>query len=130
MLSDEWRLTATYTYLHAAATRDHPSVPEASTMGIEEFPPVNQVHVRSSYDLTKRVQLNASAFYVDQIAGLDVPSYVRFDASVTWMPRDGMEVTAGIQNAFDDQHPEFGSPLKDQNSEIERAVYLQVLWRF
>ena len=49
---------------------------------------------------------------------------------MTWRPKKDVELSVGVQNLLDDRHPEFGSPFGVASSEMQRAVYGQLLVRF
>ena len=42
----------------------------------------------------------------------------------------GQELSVGVQNLFDDRHPEFGGQFVVQSSEFPRAVYGQLAIKF
>ena len=129
-VTPDWRLSGSYTWLQLDLHNGGPFDEEY----LESSSPRNQVQLHSYYDVTKHLALNASAYYVETIsdgAGASVPSYVRLDLGMTWRPRDGMELSAGIQNVLDDRHPEFVSGNGAPNqTETPRALYAQLNWRF
>ena len=88
------------------------------------------MQVRSYLDVTKNLEFNAGAYYVENLAGPGIPSYVRVDLGMTWRPQKDMELTVGVQNLLDDRHPEFGGQFGVASSEIQRTVYAQFLVRF
>jgi iron complex outermembrane recepter protein len=123
---ENWRLHASYTLFHAF----HHSSP-SDDANYEGAVPHNQFHVRSHLDITKNVELNASAYYVDRLKFGGVDPYVRFDANVVWRPTKGVELQAGVFDAFDEEHPEFNSPnFRTLPTQPERAVYFQASFRF
>jgi outer membrane receptor protein involved in Fe transport len=77
--------------------------------------------------VTRDVDLNAALYYTDHIGRYGIPSFVRLDANLAWRPAKGVEWIVGVQNALDDRHPEFGSPIGDQPSEVQWAAYTQVV---
>src|SRR6185436_2602419 len=87
--------------------------------------PQHQFQLHSSYDLTRDLTLNASLYCVSDAQSGGVPAYARLDANVTWMPKPGMELQFGIQNACNPEHPEV-VPRSGPQDEIETAVYGQV----
>lgn len=129
-VTDNWRLTGSYTFLTAlihSTSSDRSLDPET---GAEDNVPRNQLQLRSYLDVTKDLELNAAAYYVENLAGPGVPSYVRVDLGMTWRPKKDVELTVGVQNLLDDRHPEFGGQFGVASTEVQRTVYAQFLVRF
>jgi iron complex outermembrane receptor protein len=127
---DNWRLAASYTWLNVmvhSSSSDHSPQPESAT---EDNVPRNQAQIRSYFDLTRDLEFNAAAYYVENLAAANIPSYVRVDLGLTWRPIKGAELTAGVQNLLDDRHKEFDGQFGVTSTEMQRAVYLQFLYRF
>ena len=60
-----------------------------------------------------------------------MPSYVALDLRLAWHPWERLELAVVGQNLLDNQHPEFKASFVTTNpTEIERAVYAKVTWRF
>jgi len=50
---------------------------------------------------------------------------------MTWRPKENLEISVGVQNAFDPQHLEFNSGFfQNQATEIPRSIYGQLVFRF
>jgi iron complex outermembrane receptor protein len=121
--AENWRLAASYSFLrvqlHGFDESDERSSPQ------------NQFSIRSYLDITKNLELNAAAYYVDNVPGADAPAYTRLDLGLTWRPAPNVELAVWGQNLLDDQHVEFRdsffvvSPI-----EVERGVYAQLSLRF
>ncbi len=129
-VTDNWRLAASYTWLNVmvhSSSSDHNPQTESS---LEDNVPRNQAQIRSYLDLTRDLELNAAAYYVESLAGPHVPSYVRVDLGLTWRPAKGAEFTVGVQNLLDDRHREFEGQFGVASTEMQRAVYAQFLLRF
>jgi iron complex outermembrane recepter protein len=126
-VTTNWNLHASYTLFHAF---QH-SLTADDEMGAEGNVPHNQFHVRSHLDVTRDVEFNASAYYVDRLSFGGIDPYVRIDANVVWRPTKGVELQAGVFNAFDGEHPEFNSPsFRTVPTQPERAVWFQASFRF
>jgi iron complex outermembrane receptor protein len=125
-VAENWRLAASYSWLASSfsgGTADSRAV-------FKETTPVQQAQIRSYYDITKDLELNAAAYYVQHVAEGDIPSVIRLDAGVTWRPKPGFEISAGVQNLLDNKHPEFIPTTGGvQNTEVPRTVYFQLQWR-
>jgi iron complex outermembrane receptor protein len=129
-VTENWRLAGSYSFLtalvHSPASDNSPLAESLS----EDNVPRNQLQLRSYYDITKNIELNAAAFYVENLAGPAVPSYVRVDLGMTWRPQKDVELSVGVQNLLDDRHPEFNGQFGAASSEIQRTIYGQFLVRF
>jgi iron complex outermembrane receptor protein len=129
-VTDNWRLVASYTWLNLlvhSSSSDTSPIPESST---EDNVPHNQVQLRSYLDVTKNLELNAAAYYVENLSGPAVPGYVRVDLGLTWRPKKDVELTVGVQNLLDDRHREFDGQFGVESSEVPRAVYGQLAIKF
>ncbi len=128
-VTDNWRVMASYSLLMLHAHMTSPAAVNGEE-GLERGSPRNQFQLRTYYNLTRNIQLNAAIYYVDNVPHFQIPAYIRTDASLAWTVNKSMDLTIGAQNIFDDRHPEFGSELFDVSTEPARAVYAQLSWRF
>ena len=125
-VNDDWRLAAGYTFIELDVDGD-----DDSTAFFEGGTPRHQLSVRSYYNVTRDLELNASATYVDNLPVGDVPSYVRVDLGLTWHAKPGLELTVGVRNLLDDRHLEFSDERSQSvGSEIPMSVYGQLRWQF
>lgn len=97
--------------------------------------PRHQAATRVWYDLSSRVILDVAVYYVDELwvqnRTSQVPAYARTDLRIAWHPPvSGIEIAAGVRNAFDRQHPEFGSVPFIVASEIDRTYYVSMMLKF
>jgi iron complex outermembrane recepter protein len=129
-VAPNWRLAASYTWLtllvHSSSSDRSPQ-PES---GVEDNVPRNQAQIRSYYDITKDLEFNAAAYYVESLSAVGVPGYVRVDLGLTWRPRPDVELSVGVQNLLDDRHPEFGGQFATESTEMQRMIYGQFTVRF
>lgn len=121
---DNWRLTAGYSLLLAEVTGP-PSINMAVT---GSSAPKHQFTLRSSSDLTDRLQLDLQLRYVDRI--YLAPGYVTADVRLSYRPTDRWELSLVGQNLLDNQHPERTQPSFARSSEVPRSIYGKVTWRF
>lgn len=124
-----WRLQAAYTYLHVILrAKEGGDIFMVSSDGTS---PHNQVSLRSSFDLTKTIELDAWARYVDSIKSLGIPSYTTLDLRLAWKPRPGLEFSLVGQNLLDAEHQEYyQQSLSGNATEVPRSVYGMVAWNF
>ena len=93
--------------------------------------PQHQVNLRSFVELPKHFLVDALFYWIDELPILEVSSYAKLDASVSWAPRDYLELRAGGRNLLDDQHLEFVSTRATVRvHEIERSFSVKISWRF
>ena len=138
-LSESWRLQGNYSFLQMQLLADA-SLPASSKVGAERpegQSPQHQVFLQSSWNLTKEIELDLLARYVDSLSKFPssapntVPSYISMDARVGWKPNKSWELSVVGQNLLDSHHLEFGgnqflsAPLIEQ----QRGVYAMAVWR-
>ena len=124
-----WRVSGSYTFLMTELHRGFGVDPTLERV-FEGTSPRNQFQVHTYYDITKNFEINAGLYYVENLRTGDIPSYVRIDAGATWRPTSNVEVTVGVQNLLDPQHPEFNSGLFfNETTEVPRVVYGQILFK-
>jgi iron complex outermembrane receptor protein len=128
-ITDNWRIMASYSLLLLNAHMTDSVAVDGQDV-LERGSPRNQFQLRTYYNVTRNLQLNAALYYVDNASHHQIPAYIRTDASLSWTVHKSMDLTIGAQNLFDDRHPEFGSELFDVATEPDRAFYAQLSWRF
>lgn len=132
-VTERWRLAGSYTLMQVDAKGVGSSQDTGSIGIIEGSHPRNQVQLHSYVDLTRNLQFDASAYYVENLTNQSapVPSYLRVDLALTWAPKPNLEFTVGVQNLLDPRHPEFGSASSNIGaSEVPRTVFAQLTCRF
>lgn len=131
-LSDALRVSASYSYFETALHSHRADVSaEHQELVTEGSAPQNQFQLRAYYDVSRNIELNGAAYYQDNLAGLGVRAFWRVDAGITWRPTRDVEISAGIQNALDNNHPEWVNGVDlSAVTEVPRSIYAQVTWRF
>jgi iron complex outermembrane receptor protein len=89
--------------------------------------PKHQVELRSSHDLSDALSLDILARHVGALPKPVVPAYTAMDMRLGWRATRKLEVSLLLQNMFDPHHVEFGT--LPNASEIDRGVFLKLLWR-
>lgn len=129
-ITPQWRVAASYSWLDVQL-HHHKGVGNTLETIFEGTSPRNQAQLRSYWDLTKNLEVNAALYYVDDLKTGNIPAYVRVDAGLTWRPRDNLAISFAVQNLFDDRHPEFNSGLFFyQPTEVPRTYYAELTWRY
>jgi iron complex outermembrane receptor protein len=98
----------------------------ALTKPAKKVTPRHQFQIRSELDLTDRIGVDASVYYVSQVRGLDIDSYVRLDVGLHWTPYDWVELAVFGQNLIGPHAEYFNAARVDTQPEIERSIYGRV----
>jgi len=123
------RFAAGYTYLNIDLKRQLDSN-DTDSEDLEGSSPRNQLNARAFINITKQVELDILANYVDRLPEINVRDYVRLDARVGWRPNKNIELSLGVQNIIDTTHREFGNPTLESPALIERAIIGSITIRF
>ena len=95
--------------------------------------PERQFQVRSSLDLTRRLEWDASVGYVSALrdAGFGpTPGYARVDTRLGWKFGEFIEISMVGQNLLTPQHAEFPDFYPVRHTQVERSVFGKITWRF
>lgn len=127
--NSRWRLSPGFSYLRVTL-QNPPGVLSLVNPGES---PRHQEFLRSSFDVTRRLSLDAQATRVDRLPGQGLPAYARFDAKLAWRPLEMSEFSINIENLFNRQHDEW-EPVLDPtgyfSNESGRSIYGKITWRF
>jgi iron complex outermembrane recepter protein len=128
-LAQWWQMRGTYSYIDLQLRAD-PGSTDITSAASEDLTPQHQVALRSHMDLPWNLQLDLIGRFVDEMPAI-TPNYMALDARLSWRPTADLEISVSAQNIFDDRHPEFNSSaLGEQPTEVERAVYGKLTWKF
>jgi iron complex outermembrane receptor protein len=122
---DHWRLTASYALVQVDITGP----------GFANSTPKHQVMVRSSFDFSEQMSLDAQVRYVDSLVARananQVPAYVTADVRWSYRPTQQLEFSLVGQNLFDPQHAEQpAGTIGAITTEVPRGFYGKVTWKF
>ncbi len=93
--------------------------------------PQHQIQLRSFLKMSPRLEWNSALFYVSDIPGAPIPSYVRVDTGLSWRPIDALELSVTGQNLLRAHHAEFGGDSTlGAATPVQRSVSAKVMWRF
>ena len=126
-----WRLRAGYTYLQMDL-RVGPGVDPLFEVGEEESPE-HQFFVRASMKLSRAVEMDWTARFVDRLPAQtqNLERYLGLDGRLGWKPVPHVEFSLTGQNLLDGRHPEFMAFFIDTlPTETQRAVYGAITWTF
>ena len=122
VVTDAWRLTASYSLLSARRA----AAGGASTY--DRSSPRHQANLRSSYDFGNHFSLDSQLRYVGPIQS--VSAYLTADLRFSYRPTERVELSVVGQNLLDEQHPEEAAQLFVISSEVPRGIYGRLAWRF
>jgi iron complex outermembrane receptor protein len=91
--------------------------------------PEQQFNIRAQWDVTDKLAVDTTLYYVDELPAFDIPSYWQLDTRIGWHVTDGILLELVGQNLLDDAHREFGGADNPGSTEIERSIYARMTWR-
>jgi iron complex outermembrane receptor protein len=124
-----WRLTGGYDWLRVE-TRSYPGDVSIDQLRTSSATPHHQWQIRSNFDLTRKIQIDAALYYTAAMLQTGIPQHLRGDLHIGWRPLPKIEFSIGVQDAFEANHVEYESTRFNQISEVPRNVYGKVTWRF
>lgn len=132
--TDWWRLDLAYTFMRV---HEHPrnGIDYYDDDWDEKDAPRHQISLLSSFRITRDLDLNLWARYVDTIndvASYTVSSYVALDANLRWRISPRYELMIAGQNLLDNSHSEYypSSLLPTAATNVERAFSVQLAVQF
>lgn len=82
--------------------------------------------VRSSYDISAQIKLDATLRHVDELEDSQIPAYTTLDINLSWAISPRLQLSLIGHNLLESQHPEFGS--RHNRGEFERTFYGKLVW--
>ena len=123
-VTESWRLYGNYTFLDL---RLHPARGLGSLEAVEGQSPRNQVYLQSSWDVSRNLEFDVFARYVDVLPGFasPVPAYTSLDVRLAWRPRPNLELAIVGQNLLSPSHLELGTSARAPFPllEVPRGVF-------
>jgi iron complex outermembrane receptor protein len=132
--ADWWRLHAGFDPLKENI-HVKPNATDINAGHNETADPEQRASLRSSMDLTDRVELDAALRWVDarQLNAGPIeetlPSYSELDVRVGWHATPNLDISIVGQNLLHDHHAEYGLP-GPMLVEIQRSIYAKLVWHF
>lgn len=125
-----WRLRASYTFQVVSVAVDHGRT-YLSLRDWERSSPRHQLSLRSSSDLSDRLQLDLWGRYVDRLPGIGVDRYMDLDARLSWRMSPVLEASLVAQNLLTSRRGEFRTPRSPTlDGDEQRAAYASLRWHF
>ena len=125
--NERWRLSAGYIG-QRQFFRLEPDSRDAAAPGFAGRDPAYTWLLRSSYDLSDKIDLDLTVRAAAALSNPEVSRYVTADVRVGWQVRPDLELAIGVRNLGDGGHGEFGALAT--RTEVERNVYASVRWQF
>jgi iron complex outermembrane receptor protein len=125
-----WTLNPGYSFL-AIHLHEFANSQDGSIPGTQGGTPDHQAQLRSSVSLPWHLQWNASAYFVNRLPGLSIPSYTRIDTGLNWRLGESLSLSLAGQNLTKNLHPEYSGPNSTvQPGLMRRAAYAKISWSF
>lgn len=122
-----WRLRGSYSYLHMNLGRSPHSGDVGTAPMIVGSSPQHQLMIQSSFDLSKKLQLDLDYRYIGALPGQIVPAYSTADARLGWRFSPEFELSFVGRNLLQPSHAEYGSDPGGLVA-IRRSAYVKLTW--
>ena len=107
--------------------RDYPLSLEADDAPIVRFSNVTKRY--GPLTVLDSLDLDASFYYVDRLAALDISSCVRLEGRIAWRPLGWLELSLVGRNLLEASHAEFASHGSKIATKPQRDVYFETTIR-
>jgi iron complex outermembrane recepter protein len=129
-VNERWTLAPGFEFerihMHASpGSQDSSTAPDT-----EGSDPRFRAQIRSHVSLTTRLGWDLSAYYVDRLVALGVPSYTRLDTGLVWRWSERLSFSVVGQNLLKDRHLEFVSDFGATSTSIKRSGYAKLTWQY
>jgi iron complex outermembrane recepter protein len=125
-----WRWVGSYSLLRVEMTPEPGSRDITQESRYEDGSPRHQVRLRSAFDLAARFSLDWDLRYVSELPDLDIPAYATSGVRLAWQATAELEVEVVGRNLHEDHHPEWPGENGGADVEIERSLYIGLIWRY
>jgi iron complex outermembrane receptor protein len=126
-----WTLSPGYTFFSMHLHPFAGSQDFTNAAGTEGGTPDHQAQLRSSVSLPWNLQWNTSAYFVNRLPAVSIPSYTRLDTGLIWRAGERVSVSVVGQNLLKNLHPEYAGPISSvQSGLMRRSAYAKIAWSF
>jgi iron complex outermembrane receptor protein len=123
------RVTTSYTYLH-----ENPSLDPASRdLGrglLETIDPAHQLQISGRFDLSRRIELDATVRYISELPTPGTPAYAEAGFRIGWRPTPPLELALIGRDLLHADHLEFVSPTSVRQTRLQRALFARATLAF
>lgn len=128
-LAAKWEVSSSLTFDAAYSFFELDLEPKGDTADIktevtERNAPRNQYWLRWNWQPSARYFVAGQLRHVDEIRGLDVPAFNDMSLRLGWNVTEAVQLSITGENLLESQHREWGT-----DSEVERGVYAEIIWR-
>lgn len=128
-LLPRWDLSVSYAHFQSRLRLDTQSA-DPWSLDTARRSPRHQARLRSSLDLPRRVSVDILLYYTSAWRRIAIDAIGRIDARLGWNPTHRLELSATVQNAFNDRFYEARTDLIAARTRIERNVYVKAALSF
>jgi len=125
-----WRISPSYSYLHANLHLDDPSGQGAHTTQIARDFPQNTFQLRSLLNLSRTIEFDQSLYYTARLPGGMIPGHARLDLRLSKRFGEFTEISVVGQNLLRPRTIEYGDSNALVGTQAVRSVYGKITWRF
>jgi iron complex outermembrane recepter protein len=130
-LTSRWKIQGSYSFLRMALHPYADSRDDAIAAQTEGESPQHQFQLHSAYALPRNLELDASLYHVSRLPSEPVPSYTRIDARLAWHATESLELSLGLQNLGNNDHPELIQTIVGvKTSLVKTDGYAKLTWWF
>ncbi|MFT5729770.1 MAG: iron complex outermembrane receptor protein [Desulforhopalus sp.] len=128
---DSLKFIGSYSFIDLDLDYKTGSVRAGQTLGSEDYAPTHQFQLRNYWDLQSDLSLNSEFYYVSDLGGGTIDSYIRIDMQLSWQASDNLRLTVGGENLFGPSHQEFfNSQSNIIASQVPRTYWLKAIFWF
>jgi len=130
-VTHRWTLSPGYAF-EKIHLRVAPTSQDTTSAAVDEgSTPDHSAQLRSHLELSHGFAWDSSAYFVDRLAALGVPSYTRLDTRLSWKLGERTSLSVVGQNLLHDHHAEFVDDTGSASTTlVKRSVYAQLSWQF
>jgi len=124
-----WRISPSYSYLHATLRQD-PSSQGFMAAGVSTDFPRQIFQFRSFENLPLKLEFDQSFSYTPRLPGTDIPGHARLDLRIARQIGRRIELSLVGQNLLRARTIEYGDAYGVVGTPMVRSVYGKATWRF
>ncbi len=127
---DWWRLKVSYSYLHTDV-HSKSGIEDPGIENLDGESPRHAAYLRSSFDLTRNLEFDATANYVHDLPALNVDAHTTVNLRLGWRVNRSIELSLVGQNLLEGSHGEFTPDyLETIPTQVQRSFYGVIRWSY
>jgi iron complex outermembrane receptor protein len=128
-VSSRWRISPGYSLVHINYWVE-PSSGDTLTVPLAGNTPRNMVQIRSTINLSRRLEWDQTVYWSQAFANGTIPSHARLDSRLAWKASESVELSLTGKNLLRPEFLEFGDFEEVVGSEAPRSLIGKIVWRF